>query len=433
STALNGEVNGDQAQMFGRRFAGLAAILSGMPQPEARLLSVGFAVRTAGILAGPAPRAVRVRACIDYFYSQAAVIHHAGAADVKTVHERLNAATWTKHDLGVSHARVSGPTPQGPIAVNLLVSTAKLRALDCRDHGSDLVSASRTHDAVAATSGGFFLYSEADIEAPCHRTDPVGALISDGQIVAVPSFRRACLVQRAGRPAGIEILGPAGMVIGWTGGSEAVQAVNAHGPGTRAFNRAFGQTSPDDGRPAIAVVGRVVVACGNGPMDIPLNGLVIHLDVRPVGPVTFEMPKPGGTIVEAMGGGPILLSDYLPVRDLVAEDFAGTAPPVTFSQDETFDQNLLPRMVVGSRPDGALVFAAIEGRSFEESPGFTLRQSADLLAAAGCTMAMNLDGGSSKRMVVGHSVVDRPSTELRVDSKAPTAVRPVHTAVLLLR
>ena len=33
--------------------------------------------------------------------------------------------------------------------------------------------------------------------------------------------------------------------------------------------------------------------------------------------------------------------------DLPSEDFKGSAPPVTFSQDETHDHNLLPRMGVG--------------------------------------------------------------------------------------
>ena len=89
-----------------------------------------------------------------------------------------------------------------------------------------------------------------------------------------------------------------------------------------------------------------------------------------------------------------------------AEDFQKSAPPVTFSQDETFDQNLLPRMAAGIDSQGTLFFAAIDGRNFHRAPGMTLEQTARWMQALGCITAMNLDGGSSKRMVVQNQVVD---------------------------
>jgi len=114
-----------------------------------------------------------------------------------------------------------------------------------------------------------------------------------------------------------------------------------------------------------------------------------------------------------------------------AEDvFAGSAPPITFSQDETYDQNLLPRLVVGLRPEGTLILAAVDGRNLAQAPGMTLRGCASLLAQLGCVDGMNLDGGSSKRMILGCETVDLATTEV-VGSGTATEVRvrPVHSAL----
>jgi len=136
------------------------------------------------------------------------------------------------------------------------------------------------------------------------------------------------------------------------------------------------------------------------------------------------------SVTTGLSGGPRLLggSDIL---ELEAEGFTGSAPPITFSQDETFDQNLLPRLGVGLRPDGSVIVAAIDGRNVDRAVGMTLRQTGALLAALGCTEALNLDGGSSKRMVVDGEVVDLPSTEVVAGATGVARVRPVHTGVLV--
>jgi hypothetical protein len=166
-----------------------------------------------------------------------------------------------------------------------------------------------------------------------------------------------------------------------------------------------------------------------GALPIPLHGAVLALPpgigvAAREGRWRLRVP-----LTAAVAGGPRLLRDGRVDLDRAADDLAGTAPPVTFSQDETYDQNRLPRLGVGRRPDGALVFAALDGRDVGRAPGFTLGGLARLLAAVGCTDAVNLDGGSSKRMVVAGRVVDRPSTE--VGGADGRSVRPVHTAVLI--
>ncbi len=107
-------------------------------------------------------------------------------------------------------------------------------------------------------------------------------------------------------------------------------------------------------------------------------------------------------------------------------------PPVTFSQDETGDRNLLPRLAAGLDDAGRLHLAAVDGRHLDRALGLTLAGTADLMRALGCHTATNLDGGSSKRMVVRGRIVDLPSTEVRGGGAAAQArSRPVHTAVLM--
>ena len=138
------------------------------------------------------------------------------------------------------------------------------------------------------------------------------------------------------------------------------------------------------------------------------------------------------------------------IMDLPSEDFKGSAPPVTFSQDETHDHNLLPRMGVGMAkcPESGnelLVCVAVDGRNLDRALGLTLQGTSDLLRSLGCYKAMNLDGGSSKRMVIWdveskeHKVVCLSTTEIKTNNgngnseskeAAVEPSRPVHSAIL---
>jgi len=63
--------------------------------------------------------------------------------------------------------------------------------------------------------------------------------------------------------------------------------------------------------------------------------------------------------------------------------------------------------------------------------GMTLGELANLMITCGCHTAINLDGGSSKRMLVNGKVVDLPSTELLSKGNGKKRIRPVHTAILI--
>jgi len=426
---LSEEVDGDQAAMFSRRFRSLVDKLGTRSEPLARVLRVGLIRRTTEILAGPAPIAMRVRAAVDFYYSHTAVLVHSQEGVVLPTPAHLVAgAKWTRVAVGLWHARVAGLSLHGPVQINLLrLTQGQIRTIDARQRGS-LAEIVQESGAAAGVSGGFFLYSEPEITPPSQRTDPVGLLVSERVLHNPPVFRRASLLQHGDGTWDVDVVGMQHARIGWVGGQITVEALNdPEHSGPTVFNRAWGRTAPGWG---MALVGCSIVGVGEN-LPIPLAGCVISLPRGchpPCGPVDIALP--GRALVSAIAGGPMLVSAKHPVLELEQEDFAAEAPPITFSQDETFDQNLLPRMGAGVTREGALIFAAVDGRDFENAPGLTLRGLAEVLRALGCVEALNLDGGSSKRMVVNGRQVDCSSTEI-VASPRAARVRPVHTAILL--
>lgn len=426
---LAAEVDVGQAALFQRRLQAVDVAIAELGDDVGRVLAVGLRRRLAGILAAPRPRALRVRALADFYFSLASrhLIARASAGG-PTLADRIEALRWEAIAPGVRYGRLAGPTADGPVHVNLLRLSpghVRLQVEDCREalaRGIDFPTLVRQAGAVAAISGGFFLYSEPDIAPPSRRHDPVGLLMQGGVVLGVPALRRGTLA-----------IGADGA---WSIGRIGMLDVELHDrAGVRrpawVVNRAHDRIGPEDD--GAAIVGDRVIATGPH-VAVPLNGCVIprgglqvgdRLDVRGV-------HGPAGPVHAAIAGGPLLLQHGRPAIDLRAEDFWGTAPPVTFSQDETGDRNLLPRLAVGIAGDGELVIAAIDGRNFEHALGMTLGEVAHLLAALGCHTATNLDGGSSKRMIVGGVTRDLPTTEITDTAPSDTApVRPVYTAVLV--
>ena len=157
---------------------------------------------------------------------------------------------------------------------------------------------------------------------------------------------------------------------------------------------------------ALSIVGTAVIAMhvnlSSTKVRVPLAGFVL---IAPIGmqnrldpllckggetEVSYALPPPNDGIANAMAGGPMFFSDKIfnhddcHSMDLFLEDFKGSAPPVTFSQDETYDHNLLPRMgvcIAKCKDTGneELVCVAVDGRNLENVLGLTLRGTSDLL------------------------------------------------------
>jgi hypothetical protein len=431
--ALRGDVDADQAELFGRRVAAVDRALAELGSASARLLRVGLRQRLSGMLAAPRPRAVRVRALADFYYSQLGRMRVA-TIRAPTLAEHVARLEWRAVAPGLEHARIAGPTRDGPAHVNLLrldPDRVRMAVHDCRAalaRGSSFVAHSLELGAIAAVSGGFFLYSEPDIEPPSARFDPVGLLLDEGRVISPPVFRRGTLaIDERGRVA-IDRLG-----------LEACTLVIEHEAsllqldGQQAWNRSRGRIGP--GVASAAIVGDEVVAVGRS-LAIPLNGFVVPLrsgHAPVVGARVRYEPMLGGSgapLRAAIAGGPMLIEHGRPTLDLPRDEFWASAPPVTFSQDETGDRNLLPRLAAGLDCDGRVLFAAVDGRNFEHALGMTLTDVGALLLELECHTATNLDGGSSKRMVVRGAEVDLASTEIE-DGTGATARRPVHTGVFL--
>jgi hypothetical protein len=399
------EVDQEQSEMFGRRYDAVRKSLEALPVLEARILRVGLLQRMTEVVAGPGPRALRVRGVADFYASQAGVLAWRGRGG--RLSDLLVRARWRNVAPGVQHTLVQGAAEQGPVHVNLLrvdPTQTRLEVVDC--HGAGTVE-DLGAGAVAAVSGGFFLYTEPDIELPSRRHDPVGLLLSGGQVLNPPTYNRGSL-----------LLGPDGARLQRLG----MDAVRIDGAPVTAWTRADGPIAPWLGH---AVIGRTVLP--GTTRTPPLNGVLLRDPVPD--PVRWSLDGPW---TEGIAGGPMLLLDGEIALDRAAEDFVGGAPPITFIDDETFDQNLLPRMGVGLRGDGTLVFAAVDGRNLKRALGLTLRGTGQLLRKLGCHTALNLDGGSSKRMVIDGRVVDLPSTEVVTGQGGPARVRPVHTAIRIL-
>jgi len=433
---LDPEVDRAQAELFTRRLHAIDTAIAGLGDDVGRLLRVGLRQRVRGIVAAPAGRATRIRALADFYFSHASLhLHRRSRTPGLTVEELAGAASWRSVAPGVEHALLAGQSDMGPLHVNLLrvdPRQVRLEVEDCREvvrRGESFVSHVRARGAIAGVSGGFFLYSEPDIAPPSQRFDPVGLLMQGGHVLSPPVFERGSVLVDADGRVSIDRVGLRHTELELPDGRRLCPS--------EIHNRATGRQGPDV--PSLAIVGDGIVAVGRS-LPVPLNGFVIPLP-EPVehgaGPRVGERVRypvihgPTGPVHTGLAGGPLLLREGQPVLEMREEEFWGTAPPVTFSQDETGDHNLLPRLAAGLGPDGTLVLAAVDGRNFDRALGLTLGGVARLLAALGCREATNLDGGSSKRMVVEGRARDLASTEIVAEGIASVSVRPVHTALLV--
>ncbi len=422
------EHQGRQPAIFARRTAAVESILAELGCPAARILRLGLRVRLEGIAAAAGPRLHRVRALADFYYSLAARLRHPEwVENEQHLADLIAALVWNPVSDGVEHALIDGLTNGMPVHVNLLRVDPEQVVIDVEDLNAATHSGTAfavAADARAAISGGFFLYSEDDIELPSRRHDAVGLLLREGRVESPPVFRRASLLV-ADDAVSLRRVGMGDVGVRKDGARLALTAFT---------NRARAATGPAE--PSIAVVGSRIVAVGRS-LPVPLNGFVATaaadvVDGLRVGDeLTFDAPRIGDAPACAgIAGGPLLVENGESVCDMQAEDFWGSAPPITFSQDETGDRNLLARMAVGIDGQGRVLAAAIDGRNVERALGMTLAGAAGLMIRLGCVSAANFDGGSSKRMLVDGRVVDLATTEIVAGEDAVLRVRPVHSAVV---
>jgi hypothetical protein len=123
-----------------------------------------------------------------------------------------------------------------------------------------------------------------------------------------------------------------------------------------------------------------------------------------------------GPLQTLVGGWPRIVANGLNVA-AAADSVEGTFP--------RFAATRHPRSVVGFSRDSATLFlVAVDGRQ-TGSVGMTLVELANALIGLGVHDALNLDGGGSTALVVGDTVVNKPSDQ--------TGERPVGDVLVITR
>ncbi len=101
-----------------------------------------------------------------------------------------------------------------------------------------------------------------------------------------------------------------------------------------------------------------------------------------------------------VGGGPILVKGDTSMVTYNEEIFWGSG--VGLSDPD-------PRTAVGYTSEGKAILMVIDGRQGSVSVGVSLTELAEIMISLGATEAINLDGGGSSQMVIGDSLINRPS------------------------
>ena len=158
------------------------------------------------------------------------------------------------------------------------------------------------------------------------------------------------------------------------------------------------------------VSGPVVQITRNGGTAIPRGGAVLVargtsaqrvLEEAPVGaPMAFRIllnpDWPAGGVVDAIGGGPLLVRDGKPV----------------FRAGEQFTTDQLarnPRTGIGQLANGRIVMVVTDGRRPGYSVGMTNFELAQTMVRLGAVTAMALDAGGSSTMAFDGNVLNVPS------------------------
>ncbi len=438
--AWQSEVDPAIAKLFMRRLMAVDALLKNLSDGEAaRWLALGLRVRMREIMRAGVWPAIRLRALADFYYSRAVLLAHGiDALDLAALRKAASGTTWQVADrtsgaptLWQSHYEDDGAWgPQHIRALKIGLAHYRLATFDLRheaDTRESLAERLESVGAIAGSSGGFFLYSEPDIEPPSAQYDPVGMLLSEGRISSPPIENRAALLTRDGA-AELRRVGLADVELHYRG-----VRIDLRG----ATHRSVADCGPD--ALSISLIGDRIHEVGTS-LQVPLSGVVIPWDEdygappKPGDKVQWSGPQmaSGAPAEEGISGGPLLLAEGEPIIDYRAEGFWGKAAPLTFSQDETGDRNLLARLVVGLDASGYLYIVAVDGRQADRALGLSLAGCAAWMQGLGCTRAANMDGGSSKRLMLRGQVLDAPTTEVSHKKSTETKTRPVYSGLAVI-
>lgn len=345
---------------------------------------------------------------------------------------------------GITLIQDINTNPDSPLVVNAIradLKTSGVRAASALGQGKvsgsdatkgrERVSAIVTRvGAIAGVNADYFPWTG----------DPLGVMIAGGELVSEPMDRAAIGFTDLGQVF-VDRVSFSGKITAASGAEWPVRGINRSRGANEMIVYApiYGQKTglrdgiefaiKFDGRirhgvdiPAV-VAGAPAVACG---MDIPKDGALINAHGRAaewvlkyvrIGSqitlrfdVTAESGRSWNDVVEAVGGGPLLIRGGQVYIDASQE---------RFKSDMSSTRH--PRTAAGVDDHGGLLLVTVDGRQ-SISQGAALSELARVMKNLGAVDALNLDGGGSTAMSVRGVSVNSPCEGLE---------RPVANALVL--
>src|SRR5262245_29684204 len=326
---------------------------------------------------------------------------------------------------GVSYERQLRFTPQGPVVVHILRAPRPgglyaLRPLLSNDSllGRETVTSMQKRAAasanVAGVNGDLFTFDEGL---------PSGMLMQSGVLEAPPHPKRSTL---GITDDGSLLIDRVTMLGQWQGlgPKRALNGLNQR-PGAQGislFTPVWGDNTPQasgtvevvlepmpPAAPFTDLTGTVIDIKTGGGTPIPRDGAVLVARGSAANRLASESMLGGsmivrlvlrpqwGAVVDAIGGGPLIVRDGQPVFAAL-EDFAPS---------QINPRN--PRTAVGQLADGRIVMVAVDGRRSGYSIGVTNFELAQQLVRLGAVTGTALDSGGSTTMAFNGKLLNRPS------------------------
>jgi phosphodiester glycosidase len=316
---------------------------------------------------------------------------------------------FTGHGPVVMHV-ISAPKPTGLYALKPVLSNNAIMGRERVTSMQRRVSAEAT---VAGVNGDLFSWTDGH---------PTGGLIRGGILDSGPvDFRSTVGVDTDG-VLHVERVRLAGT---WQGsGQRRILGINEvpRANRTTLYTRAWGARTPAENAGAQAIIqpfpatkpntpltGVVTQYVSGGNQPIPPDGAVLVARGAQAGFLSAEAPiganvtvlltltPPWANVLEALGGGPIIVREGKPVfRSLEG-----------FTTDQLAYRH--PRTGVGQTADGRILLVAVDGRQPGYSTGLTNFELALAMMRLGCVTASALDAGGSTTMAFDGKLLNRPS------------------------
>jgi len=316
---------------------------------------------------------------------------------------------FTAHGPVVMHVIVA-PKPTGLYALRPILSNNAILGRERVTSMERRVSGDAT---VAGVNGDLFSFSDGH---------PSGGLIRDGILDRGPSDSRSTVGIDSEGILHVDRVRLAGT---WQGsGQRRILDVNDTPRPNRAtlYTPAWGARTPEENggaqailqpfpasRPNAPLTSTVVQYVSGGNQPIPPDGAVLVARGAQAGFLAAEAPlgskltilltltPPWANVVEAMGGGPIVVRDSRPGFRSLEE----------FTTDQLVPRS--PRTGVGQMADGRIVLVAVDGAQPGYSTGLTNFELALAMMRLGCVTASALGSGASTAMAFDGKLLNRPS------------------------